>query len=509
MDRKEKEIKDKKSTINESLLKEIHKQKEILSTLKAVINSTEDAISVVNEQGIHTIVNDAYTRLIGLTEKDVLGKSSNVDIAEGESMHMKVLQTRQSVHGVRMKVGPNKKEVIVNVAPVIVEGVLKGSVAVIHDLSEIRKLTDELNQVKKIVRHLEAKYSFDDIVGKSRAIVIAKEQAIKAANTPATVLLYGESGTGKELFAHAIHNHSSRKDRQFIRVNCSALTDTLLESELFGYESGAFTGASKKGRKGLFEEADRGTIFLDEIAMMSLNLQAKLLRVLQEKEIVRVGSNKPIDVDVRIISATNTNLEEVVKQGLFREDLYYRLYVIPIFIPPLRERKEDIPVLVHNIIRKCNQEFGRNIKDVSSDVITLLSNYSWPGNIRELENVIERAVINMKVQEGTLKHSHLPEFITLTGYRDKAEARPVAEQTTGITEKASSELQTLKSETEKKIIIQTLNMFQGNAKKAAQKLGISTRTIYYKMNKYRIKKEFIFKNEESTEDILKKPFNKL
>lgn len=482
----------KNNIINKTLLKEILKQKEILSTLKAIINSTGDAISVVNEKGIHTIVNEAYTRLIGLTENDVLGKSSNVDIAEGESMHLKVLRTRQPVHGVRMKVGPAKKEVLVNVAPVIVDGVLKGSVAVIHDLSEIRSLTEELNQFKKRVRHLEAKYTFDDIVGKSRAMIIAKEQAIKAASTPATVLLHGESGTGKELFAHAIHNHSPRKNRQFIRVNCSALTDTLLESELFGYESGAFTGASKKGRKGLFEEADRGTIFLDEIGMMSLNLQSKILRVLQEREIVRVGSNEPIDVDVRIISATNTNLDEAVKKGLFREDLYYRLYVVPILIPPLRERKEDISVLVQNIIRKCNQEFGRNIKDVSRDVIDMLLNYSWPGNIRELENVIERAVINMKVSESILNQSHLPEFVKMSSstivdgnkkYLNKESEKEIFK---------TGSLEEIRRETEKNIILDTLKMFNGNCQETAKHLGISIRTLYYKIKEYRIKKAYDF-----------------
>lgn len=492
-------MKNKKTDMAESLLKEINKQKEILSTLRAIINSTDDAISVVNVKGIHTLVNDAYTRLIGLSEQDVLGKSSNVDIAEGESMHMKVLKTREPVHGVKMKVGPNKKEVIVNVAPVIVEGKLKGSVAVIHDLSEIRNLTEELDQVKKRVRHLEAKYSFDDIVGKSRAIIIAKEQAVRAAVTPATVLLYGESGTGKELFAHAIHNHSARKNRQFIRVNCSTLTDTLLESELFGYESGAFTGADKKGRKGLFEEADGGTIFLDEIAMMSMNLQAKLLRVLQEKEIVRVGSNKPINVDVRIISATNTNLEEKVKKGLFREDLYYRLYVIPISIPPLRDRREDISILVQNIIKKCNQEFGRNIKDVSQEVITLLQNYSWPGNIRELENVIERAIINMKVQENVLKPNHLPEFVCLTSQKRREEGEVDFNQQPSSVYKSESGLKNLQAETEKRIIISALNEVNGNCQKAAQQLDISIRTLYYKMNKYQIKKVYGDKHDRSVD----------
>jgi transcriptional regulator with PAS, ATPase and Fis domain len=223
----------------------------------------------------------------------------------------------------------------VNVAPVIVDGVLKGSVAVIHDVSEIKYLNEELERVKERVRHLESKYTFADIVGESRGIIIAKEQAMKAAQTPVTVLLQGESGTGKELFAHAIHHASKRNNRQFIRVNYSALVDTLLESELFGYEGGAFTGAKRTGKKGLFEEADKGTIFLDEIGVMSLNLQAKLLRVLQEKEIIRVGGRSPVNVDVRIVSATNIDLKNAVKEGRLREDLYYRLYVIAIYFPPL------------------------------------------------------------------------------------------------------------------------------------------------------------------------------
>ena len=486
----------KSEKINSELLAVIKKQKEILSTLKAIINSTDDAISVVNEKGLHTLVNDAYTRLIGLTEQDVLGKSSSIDIAEGESMHMKVLRTKKPVHGVRMKVGPKKRDVLVNVAPVIVDGELRGSVAVIHDLSEIRNLTDELNRFKKRVRHLEAKYTFDDIVGKSRAMIIAKEQAIKAASTPATVLLHGESGTGKELFAHAIHNKSERRNRQFIRVNCSALTETLLESELFGYEGGAFTGASKKGRKGLFEEADRGTIFLDEIGMMSMNLQAKLLRVLQEKEIVRVGGNEPIDIDVRIISATNINLEDAVKNGKFREDLYYRLYVIPIFIPPLRNRKEDLSLLVKNIIRKCNQEFGRNIKGFSPEVIKILSNYSWPGNIRELENVIERAVINMRLTEDILNPIHIPEFISLTKQKmsvDKTNTQVKGNVYTLRQEKKS--LQSLKKEAEKDAIITVLKNFNGDCQKSAENLGISIRTLYYKMRKYEIKKHYDFQSD--------------
>ncbi|GAW31645.1 sigma-54-dependent Fis family transcriptional regulator, partial [Carboxydocella sp. JDF658] len=283
----------------EALAEELTNVRQIKTMLEAIINATNDAISVVDENGMQILINPAYTRLTGLTEADVLYKPATVDIVEGESMHYKVLRTRQPVRGVRMKIGPNKKEVMVNVAPIIVNNELKGSVGVIHDLSEIKKLTEELEHARRLIRHLEAKYTFDDIIGQSEELKLAVEQAERAAATPATVLLRGESGTGKELFAHAIHNASTRSSQKFIRVNCASLTDTLLESELFGYEEGAFTGAVKGGKRGLFEEANGGTIFLDEIGEISLTLQAKLLRVLQEKEVRRVGGTKAVPVDVR------------------------------------------------------------------------------------------------------------------------------------------------------------------------------------------------------------------
>jgi len=211
-------------------------------------------------------------------------------------------------------------------------------------------------QAKQIIRNLEAKYTFDDIVGSSEILLNAVEKAKIAAETPATVIIRGESGTGKELFAHAIHNASNRRYAQFVRVNCAAISENLLESELFGYEEGAFTGASKGGKVGLFEKANGGTIFLDEIGELSLNTQAKLLRVLQEKEILRVGSNKPKAIDVRIISATNVDLENAILEKKFRQDLYYRLNVVPIDIPPLRKHKSDIPDMVKHLINKYNQE---------------------------------------------------------------------------------------------------------------------------------------------------------
>ena len=228
---------------------------------------------------------------------------------------------------------------------------LKGSVGVIHDVSEIKTLTAELNRARQIIRTLEAKYTFDDIIGTSEQMLVALEQAKLGAKTPATILLRGESGTGKELFAHAIHNESDRKYNKFIRVNCAALSESLLESELFGYEEGAFTGA-RRGGKRTFEEANNGSIFLDEIGELTQSTQAKLLRVLQEKEIIRVGGAKAISVNVRIIAATNVNIEKAMAEGAFREDLYYRINRYPISIPPLRQRKEDIEALSIRLIEK-------------------------------------------------------------------------------------------------------------------------------------------------------------
>jgi len=303
-------------------------------------------------------------------------------------------------------------------------------------------------------------------------------------------LLHGESGTGKELFAHAIHHASMRKNRQFIRVNCSALVDTLLESELFGYEGGLFTGAKKTGKKGIFEEADKGTVFLDEIGMMSLNLQAKLLRVLQEKEIIRVGGRSSINVDVRIISATNINLKNAVKEGRFREDLYYRVYVIPIYIPPLRERKEDLPLLVSNLIRKYNQDFGRNIKDILPEALNLLLDYNWPGNVRELENVIERAVINMKLNEEIIFPKHIPLLVELNKPEQNI-IKPVNSfnyDSLNNFKEDKVNLKDVKNSTEKAAIINALKSSGGDNLEAAKKLGISVRSFYYKIKKYKIKK---------------------
>lgn len=472
----------------ERLSAQVNSLIEVQTLLSAIINSTQDAISVVDENGLGILINPAYTRLTGLTAEDVIGKPPTVDIAVGKSMHMHVLKTGEAVQRVSMKVGPKGREVLVNVAPIHVQGKIRGSVGVIHDVSEIRKLSEELEGARRLIRHLEAKYTFKDIIGESAVMREAVDQAQRAAQTPATVMLRGESGTGKELFAHAIHQASLRLKGQFIRVNCAALTDNLLESELFGYVEGAFTGAKRGGKIGLFEEANKGTLFLDEIGGISLKLQAKLLRVLQEKELVKVGDNKPVTVDVRVIAATNLNLEEEVREGRFREDLYYRLNVIPILIPPLRYRRSDLPSLIHHLIRKFNQDYGRCVEKIGESALDILNHYDWPGNVRELENVLGRAIINMRIGETVIEEGHLPileTFPSLSPSSREASEAAKLENALMATD-LSMGFEALQKKWEREIVQQALIQSSGNRTKAAQLLKMSIRNFYYKLERNEI-----------------------
>ncbi len=462
------------------MAEEVTNLKSIQTMLEAIFSSSDDAISVVDENGIGLMINPAYTRLTGLSADQVIGMPATTDISEGESMHMHVLKNRKPVRGTRMKVGPKKKDVIVNVAPVIVDGKLKGSVGVLHDMSEIKSLTDELERARQIIRTLEAKYSFNDIIGTSEEMKFAIQQAQLAASTPATILLRGESGTGKELFAHAIHNESERKYNKFVRVNCAAISETLLESELFGYEEGAFSGAKRGGKRGLFEEANGGSIFLDEIGELSSNTQAKLLRVLQEGEILRVGGTKPISINVRVIAATNVNLEKGINKNTFREDLYYRINRMPIYIPPLRKRKEDIPALATHLLLKINQDYGRNVTGLTRKAELMLMEYDWPGNVRELENVLGRAMIFMRYNELEMDKHHIPEL----ALENSKEIHTTHEDF-----KKNNDVKTLAQkvmEYEKQEIIIALQKHLGNKTATAKSLGLSIRNLYYKMEKYKI-----------------------
>lgn len=444
--------------------------------LKAIIDSLQDAVSVVNEEGLGIMFNKAYYELTGLEEKDVMHKPAHVDIAEGESIHMKVLQTGKAIKNVPMKVGPYKRDVVVSCAPIYINGTLKGSVGIIHDVSEIRTLLDELHHARQKMRHLEAKYTFDDIVGTSPVLQEAIKAAKVVAATPVNVLLRGDCGTGKELFAHAIHEASTRRDQQFIRVNLNAIPETLLESELFGYSEGAFTGARKKGKKGFFEEAHGGTLFLDEISSMSMNLQVKLLRALQEKEILRLGESKAIPVDVRIIAATNADLEELIEKGRFRKDLYYRLNVFPIVIPPLWKRKEDIPVLVQHFLQVLSKEYGRQGIKISSRALQRLMEYDWPGNVRELKNVIARAMIILERHEKVIEEKHL--MLTPVHHQEAVGGGSWEYNFDG------ESLGELKARFEKEVIRAALEEAGGNKTEAARKLKISIRNLYNKINQY-------------------------
>ncbi|MEH7107216.1 sigma 54-interacting transcriptional regulator [Bacillus sp. JJ1764] len=464
-----------------NLAEEITDLKEIQTMLQAIIHSSDDAISVVDESGRGILINPAYSRITGLKEEQVIGHPATADISEGESMHLKVLNTRKAVRGVPMRVGPGKREVIVNVAPIIVNGKLKGSVGVIHDMSEMKSLSRELSRARQLIRTLEAKYTFEDIIGTSEEMMLAIEQAKLGAKTPATVLIRGESGTGKELFAHAIHNASDRKYNKFIRVNCAALSDSLLESELFGYEEGAFTGAIRGGKRGLFEEANNGSIFLDEIGELSAGTQAKLLRVLQENEIIRVGGTKSISINVRVIAATNVNLEKGIAKGTFREDLYYRLNRMPIHIPPLRSRKEEIPALCERLIIKINRDYGRNVEGITEKALNQLIEYDWPGNVRELENILGRAIIFMKYNETFIDVLHLPILAT-----EKAQKQNHVQLDEVVTSNRS--LAEMVESYEAKIIAETLNRLEGNKTLTAKTLGLSVRNLYYKLDKYHLEK---------------------
>ncbi len=347
------------------------------------------------------------------------------------------------------------------------------------DLDELLLLVQRVERDVALVREnrelrgqLREKFKVDFIISASRPMEEALNLVCRVAPSPATVLILGESGTGKELVARAIHFSSPRADKPFVRVNCAALPENLLESELFGHEKGAFTGAVNR-RVGRFEQADQGSLFLDEIGDLAPALQMKLLRVLQEKEFERVGSNQTIKTDVRVIAATNRNLEEAIRKGTFREDLYYRLNVVTIFLPPLRERKEDIPPLIEYFLKKYNRENGKNVSALSKEARDLLLQYHYPGNVRELENILERAVVLCR--GNVLEAQDLP--LSLRETRMQA----TLEQA-----KRKESLPDVLEDVERELILKALGNHGGVQTRAAEELGISERVLRYKMKKYRI-----------------------
>ncbi len=350
------------------------------------------------------------------------------------------------------------------------------------DLDQLAVLVERVSERQGLIREnselreqLRERYKFEEITGTSHAMEEVLNLAGRVAGSSATVLLRGESGTGKELIARAIHYHSPRAAAQFIKVNCAALPETLLESELFGHEKGAFTGAAAR-RIGRFELADRGTLFLDEIGDISPAVQIKLLRVLQEREFERLGGNQTIKVDVRLIAATNRDLEQAMREGRFREDLYYRLNVVTVTIPPLRDRKEDIPALMEHFIEKYSAANRKKISGVTAEARELLMRYSYPGNVRELENIMERAVVLSK--GGNIATVDLPIHLRTTESDEKL----------CVKKKGSSLNETLDT-VERGLILEALKEAGGVQTRAAEKLGISERVLRYKLSKYKIKEQ--------------------
>ncbi|WP_378956991.1 sigma 54-interacting transcriptional regulator [Pelosinus sp. sgz500959] len=457
---------------------ELHEIKELKERLQLVLESVQDGICVLNKDGYITYVNPAYLRIVNLHYEDLVGKNIN-DISSNGARSIVLKSGKQVLGHVSHKL--DGVTVVANVNPIIVDGELTGAVSVIKDITELHSLMDNLNRISAKAEYLEQELwrtkktdsAFEHFIGRSGKVVDVLSMAAKAAQGSSNVLIRGESGTGKELVAEGIHYASSRAQGPFIRVNCGAIPTNLLESELFGHEKGSFTGAVRK-KLGKFELANNGTIFLDEIGEMEKNMQVKLLRVLQKKEFERVGGEVTIKVNVRIIAATNQNLEVMVAQNEFREDLYYRLNVIPLLLPPLRERKEDIPLLAEHFMSKVSSELDRKIKGIKREALDILINYRWPGNVRELENIIERIVI---LTEGDyVDVLHLPSYI-------KEEVLTGKWESTGMVDDIILSWE----EYEKKIIGKALKKY-GSFNSAGKILGLTHKTVAAKARKYGLEK---------------------
>ncbi|MFD4819235.1 sigma-54 interaction domain-containing protein [Peribacillus butanolivorans] len=457
-------------TNNKNDFLNIDNHEEIL--FKDIIEFAYDGLVMVDTEGYVQMLSHAYADFLGVDQESSIGKHVT-EIIENTRMHLVAKTGKQEVAELQ-KIKDNY--IIATRSPILKQGKIVGAVGKIlfKNVGQFTALSKRVNLLEMELKKYKgdfrernkASYTFDHIMGKSPALMEVKVQARIAAKSDSNVLILGESGTGKELFAHSIHNESRRAMGVFVKVNCAAIPAELLESELFGYEEGSFTGAKKGGKAGKFEAADGGTIFLDEIGELPLHMQVKLLRVLQEKEIERVGSTGSVQIDVRVIAATNRNLEEMVSKGEFRLDLYYRLKVMQIHVPSLRKRLEDVEILVNYFVEKYQNLMKKRVQGMSDQALRLLRLYKWPGNIRELENIIERA-LNIVEEEEMIDSKHLPEEIT--GYKELVPIRTLAE---------------VMEETERATIFSCLEMTSGNKSETAKRLGVSRTTLYEKMNKY-------------------------
>ncbi len=442
------------------LQESIGKQKYRNSQLNAILDYAYCGIMATDENNIIQVYNPMAEKIMGIDRKNVIGKPVNKTI-ENTRLDKIIITKKEEINQIQ-KV--NSQTILTNRVPLVIGGQFKGAVAAFQDIKSIQ------NSERKVRREiytkgLVAKYTFNDIKGKSRAIKDCITLAEKYARSDFTVLITGESGTGKELFANSIHNESKRKNEAFVAVNCAALPENLLESELFGYEEGAFTGAKKGGKIGLFELAHNGTIFLDEIAEMPKSLQSRFLRVLQEKEVMRIGSDKIIPINVRIISATNKNLWEEVLNKRFREDLYYRLNVLELNIPPLRDRRQDIPEISRELISEEFSGLYERYQDKWEEIFRLLISYDFLGNVRELKNILKRISIFIESED---KNCFDAEELINKVYKKRE---------TQISQNKRLEIE---------CILEALSEFNGNREKAAKRLGMSRTTLWRKIKNYGI-----------------------
>lgn len=446
--------------------------------LFALGDELSDGICLCDRDGIILAVNKEYNRIVGISSEDIVGKHISYFKENGYveySTQSIVLQDKKKINKM-LNLKKNNNVAMVTSIPILDENNEVDQVlTVIRDLTEIsnlrskleksekksRKYLRELNNIRNILNSTEG------FIGESISIKKIKELIKSVANTDATILINGETGCGKEVLAKEIYKNSDRRSGPYIKINCAAIPENLIESELFGYEQGAFTGAQNKGKIGMFEAANGGTILLDEIGEMPLSLQSKLLRVLQEKELIRIGGTKSIKLDVRVIAATNQNLIELVQKKEFRQDLYYRLNVIPMRIPPLRERKDDIVLLAHSFLNKYNVKYRKNLL-LDNRILNLLEEYNWPGNVRELENVIERLVVVSVNDDIDINY-----IMDILGYHEK----DIAIDYDQLTLKEAVE------SVEKEMIKRALSQC-GSTYKAAEVLGMNQSSIFRKAKAY-------------------------
>ena len=457
-----------------------------LEVVKTIFQTLPIPMIIIDKDENIIFLNDAYKSYLHVNDMNFLGK--NVRHFISNSRLPMVLKTKKPLFGVYHKYVDSYSrdlEAVCNLIPVIEndEAVACFGIVVFQNMYDLFSLTlqnkqlqHDLEQYKKELTSLKgAKYSINSILGESQPIKAMKNTIYKLAESPSTVLITGESGSGKELVAHSIHQYSHRNAYPLICVNCAAIPENLLESELFGYMGGSFTGAKRNGSMGKFEAANHGTLFLDEIGELPLFVQAKLLRVLQEKEVTRIGGNAPIPIDVRVITATNRNLEQMVQDGQFREDLYYRLNILNVNVPPLRERKDDIPILISHFLNKLCQTQGIT-KNLSKSAENVLLNYDWPGNIRELSNIIER--IYYMSDSNTIELHDIPSQIIQSHVNTKAK-----------NSFENDSLDAMLAYLERDIILETLEKTNYNITKTASQLQIPRSRLYRILKRHNLNLE--------------------